>query len=493
MIVTDNWTPDDLDLSAADSWWASADGPSFTNQGTIPAFNGDPVAMLHNRGGDGVHAIQGAGLFSGSADNLRPTLQYNILGDMPGIQFNGSTYLNLQKALGNGKSKYTYAFVFSATGSSGQRWPFGVTGSGRDFRSPRFETSAAAQHGVSNGGITDTLTGIVGWPELPSRTVCAGVVTAELDVGVSMYLNGVLAGTASWASTALATQQTFLLGLVNNTTAASTINPLGSNQFVGHFHEGFFASDYAATAAEVTRIFRYLKRWGGLWPTARNADVEPPSGHIQGVCFDGTHYYVSHTARLEKYDSSWSLVASNTSPFTSVTGSPNHVGDIDIYDGVIYAPVASDGSGSGRTPRIVRYSAADLSFIGETDISANNGGRSLSAVIVCPEINAIFVPDYYLGGKLLFRFKLSDRTFVGTVELQSAVANPQGMAWLYPHIYIASGADAGLHRCWPDGSQVTRVSDLYTTNQGIEIDKSTKELLQCREESGERVWRFANV
>src|SRR5690606_4285137 len=60
-------------------------------------------------------------------------------------------------------------------------------------------------------------------------------------------------------------------------------------------------------------------------PSGLIADV------IQGVCFDGTHYYVTQENRIWKYDAGWSLVASNTDPLGS-TGLPvvDHVGDPDV-------------------------------------------------------------------------------------------------------------------------------------------------------------------
>ena len=44
------------------------------------------------------------------------------------------------------------------------------------------------------------------------------------------------------------------------------------------------------------------------------AEVHPVGGR-QGICTEGGYYWVSGSGTLEKYDSSWNLVAQNIDPF----------------------------------------------------------------------------------------------------------------------------------------------------------------------------------
>ena len=57
----------------------------------------------------------------------------------------------------------------------------------------------------------------------------------------------------------------------------------------------------------------------------------------QGVATDGDFYYVSGSTALYKYDMEGNLVARNEAPFKDLQLECNHIGDIDEYDGEIFA------------------------------------------------------------------------------------------------------------------------------------------------------------
>ena len=57
----------------------------------------------------------------------------------------------------------------------------------------------------------------------------------------------------------------------------------------------------------------------------------------QGVATDGDLYYVSGSTALYKYDMEGNLVARNEAPFKDLQLECNHIGDIDEYDGEIFA------------------------------------------------------------------------------------------------------------------------------------------------------------
>ena len=57
----------------------------------------------------------------------------------------------------------------------------------------------------------------------------------------------------------------------------------------------------------------------------------------QGVATDGTCYYVSGSTALYKYSLDGELLLANEQPFAAMTGDVNHIGDIDVHDGEIYA------------------------------------------------------------------------------------------------------------------------------------------------------------
>ena len=59
----------------------------------------------------------------------------------------------------------------------------------------------------------------------------------------------------------------------------------------------------------------------------------------QGVAVDDDYYYVSGSTALYKYDKQGRLVAENLSPFADLPLAANHIGDIDVHDGRIYAGI----------------------------------------------------------------------------------------------------------------------------------------------------------
>ena len=52
---------------------------------------------------------------------------------------------------------------------------------------------------------------------------------------------------------------------------------------------------------------------------------------------DGKAYYISGSKALYKYSMSGELLLSNTSPFEGLEGAMNHLGDIDVFNGELYA------------------------------------------------------------------------------------------------------------------------------------------------------------
>jgi hypothetical protein len=91
----------------------------------------------------------------------------------------------------------------------------------------------------------------------------------------------------------------------------------------------------------------------------------------QGVANDGTFFYFSGTYSLDKTDLSYTSVKSNALAIPlqlSLAGS-NHIGDIDVYNGKIYAPI-EDGS-AYQHPKVVLYDTSNLSSGTIYDIPQN--------------------------------------------------------------------------------------------------------------------------
>ena len=72
--------------------------------------------------------------------------------------------------------------------------------------------------------------------------------------------------------------------------------------------------------------------------------VIPVEGR-QGVAADSNFYYVSGSTALYKYDKQGRLAAKNERPFEGLPLAANHIGDIDVWDGEIYAGIETFDDG----------------------------------------------------------------------------------------------------------------------------------------------------
>lgn len=222
--------------------------------------------------------------------------------------------------------------------------------------------------------------------------------------------------------------------------------------------QDFTGSDQAA--APVNRI-RYLQK------TAEKTGL----AEHQGVCWDGTHYYLTDTNAINKYDAAWNLVASNPNPVGDVGNGTNHCGDPDIHGGVLYVPVENYvNTTTFSSQRIARFNASDLTFINSVDVSAQ--GDEVAAIAINPATGVLSTCEY----KSAFAFDvqnydLTTLAHIGTTTVSapngSLIQGVQywrgGLFANSDHIdYTIRGNDAenGTIRVWTD------IADGATTRAG---------------------------
>lgn len=89
--------------------------------------------------------------------------------------------------------------------------------------------------------------------------------------------------------------------------------------------------------------------------------VIPVEGR-QGVAADSNFYYVSGSTALYKYDKQGRLAAKNERPFEGLPLAANHIGDIDVWDGEIYAGIETFDDGRGENIQVAVYDANTLKW-----------------------------------------------------------------------------------------------------------------------------------
>ena len=89
------------------------------------------------------------------------------------------------------------------------------------------------------------------------------------------------------------------------------------------------------------------------------AEVSEVDGR-QGIAWADGKYYVSGSTTLSRYDADWIPEAFTDEPFTEFGAEVNHIGDIDVYEGEIYAGVEWFMDGAASNIQIAVYDAETL-------------------------------------------------------------------------------------------------------------------------------------
>ncbi len=148
----------------------------------------------------------------------------------------------------------------------------------------------------------------------------------------------------------------------------------------------------------------------------------------QGVGCDGDYYYVSGSTALYKYSMKGNLVLKNEVPFDSLKGSPapNHIGDIDVYDGEIFACCEYFSDGVAQNIQIVIYDAATLAYKRSMVWNADSGQVECCGIAVDRTHGIVFLADW-VNGSHLYCYNKNTGDYVGKVYLKSAPAHQQGI------------------------------------------------------------------
>jgi hypothetical protein len=220
-----------------------------------------------------------------------------------------------------------------------------------------------------------------------------------------------------------------------------------------------------------------LDKWGS--PTLVASLTSPftspniGSNSRQGYATDGTYHYVSDNAALYKRndDGTWSVALSNTSPFASLPGTLNHIGDISEYSGILYAGVNNFTScATNSNHQIVKYNASDLTYNAHVVVADSVG---VAAVAVDGPGDRVYTASY-CDGTTIWVYDLS-LVAVTTITLSITLPTIQGLTfkngWLY-----ALTTTGTLFIINPSNGRVVwgeNVGGGYVEYEGIDYSQST--------------------
>ena len=169
----------------------------------------------------------------------------------------------------------------------------------------------------------------------------------------------------------------------------------------------------------------------------------------QGVACDGEYYYVSGSTALYKYTLSGKLVLSNETPFISITeGSPapNHIGDIDVYKGEIYAGCEYFMDGEGQNIQVAIYDAATLQYKRSVTWNPGSGQVECCGLAVDRKRDLVWMADWVEGPKgQVCRDIMADCDGIvaGLYEYHAAYATVYGEKLAFIPFPVAAQLDKG--------------------------------------------------
>lgn len=176
----------------------------------------------------------------------------------------------------------------------------------------------------------------------------------------------------------------------------------------------------------------------------------------QGVACRNGAFWVSGSASLSRYDADWQLIAVNDDPFADLGGRVNHIGDIDVYDGKLYAGVEYFMDGAASDIRIAVYDAQTLTFLRDWPFEPASGQTECSGIAVDPDHGLVWLCSWEDGesGRYLYRYDLESGAYLGKVHLQPVPQWIQGVAYDGGYLWLTADdgtADLGesdhLYRC----------------------------------------------
>ncbi|MGC0417015.1 DUF6923 family protein [Embleya sp. AB8] len=180
----------------------------------------------------------------------------------------------------------------------------------------------------------------------------------------------------------------------------------------------------------------------------------------QGVATDGQNWFFSWQNGLQRTTLDGSKIVDRpfAIPKQIADLGGNHIGDIDYYNGKIYAPI-EDGS-AYQHPFIALFDAKTLEFTGTAyALPQNLHTQGVPWVAVDPARGYVYTAEWN-NTTALNVFSLADLSFVKRVPLSSTVSRIQGAKIYQGKLYAAADNDVkSIYRIDPDTGTLTDVLD----------------------------------
>jgi hypothetical protein len=212
----------------------------------------------------------------------------------------------------------------------------------------------------------------------------------------------------------------------------------------------------------------------------------------QGIATDGERYYNSGSTALYVYSKEGELLAVNEDPFADLDLRANHIGDISVHDGELFAGIEFFEDGRGTDIQIVVYDAETLRYRKSVTWEPESGQVEVSALAVDAANGLVWMTDW-VDGTYLYRYDMATDTYAGKLHLRPVPQWQQGIAESAGSLFVtADDGDAELDEVdnlWRV-VEPTASSDSYVQHEkaftefrrageieGIDFDREAGEML----------------
>lgn len=193
----------------------------------------------------------------------------------------------------------------------------------------------------------------------------------------------------------------------------------------------------------------------------------------QGVAVDSDYYYVSGSKSLFKYTKEGDLVASNNSPFDGMDVELNHLGDIDYYNGEIFAGAEYFNDGSAKNIRIVIYDSETLKFKRLYSWEPKSGQKEVCGITVDAKNKIVWMADWIYGA-YLYKYDLESGMYIGKTHIFPVPEKQQGIKVWDNKVFITAD-DGDAEDDEPDNMYTIDI-DLNKTNAQTTLVKTFDEV-----------------
>lgn len=171
----------------------------------------------------------------------------------------------------------------------------------------------------------------------------------------------------------------------------------------------------------------------------------------QGIALSGSEWIFSWQFGLERTDAAFNSLqrtGSFTPPADLVTGIPkvladqgfDHIGDIDVYGGVIYASLDSE-AGDYQNGHVALFSASDLSYSGQLYplIGAPSNQRDdVASWVAVDGAAGLGYGKEWRNGNTINVYNLADWNFSHTITMDRSLRNIQGAKVFDGAMYLSA-------------------------------------------------------